>query len=101
VTPPSADELKGIIEVLSQENVRLRAVVAALPKCLGTWVSGEGMEAEFAHDCPRPATWNDERDDLAYPWRFCDRHKPEHWPAIIEEYPYAEAVRALEANHGG
>jgi hypothetical protein len=37
-----------------------------------------------------------ERDDLAYPWRFCDEHKPDNWPALIEEYAYAQAVRALK-----
>ena len=64
------DDLEARVRDLERENERLRAVVDALPRCFGTWVSGEGMEAVFAHDCPRPATWNDERDDLAFPWSF-------------------------------
>lgn len=90
------DDLEARVRDLERENERLRAVVDALPRCFGTWVSGEGMEAVFAHDCPRPATWNDERDDLAFPWRFCDEHKPAEWPAMVEEYPYAEALRGLD-----
>ncbi len=94
------DDLEARVRDLERENERLRAVVDALPRCFGTWVSGEGMEAVFAHDCPRPATWNDERDDLAFPWRFCDEHKPDNWPALIEEYAYADAVRAWRRSKG-
>lgn len=89
------EQLRACVANLEAENGKLRAVVDALPRCFGTWLHGEGMDAVFAHDCGRPATWNDERDDLAYPWRFCDEHKPANWPAIIEEYVYADAVRAL------
>lgn len=97
MTTSAVHELEERIRRLERDNARLRAVIEALPKCYGTWVSGEGMDAVFARDCPRPATWNDERDDLAYPWRFCDVHKPDNWPALVEEYPYADALRALEA----
>lgn len=90
------DNLERKLEELERDNARLRAVVDALPRCYGTWLSGEGMEAVFAHDCPRPATWNDERDDISFPWRFCDHHKPAEWPAVVEEYAYADALRALE-----
>lgn len=83
---------------LQAENSRLRAVVNALPRCYGRWVSGSGAETVFAHDCGRPATWTDERDDISIPWRFCDEHKPADWPATVEEYAYADAVRALESH---
>ncbi len=90
------NEIWAKIERLEAENERLRAVYEALPKCYGTLVSGSGADAVFSHDCGNPATWTDERDDISIPWRFCDQHKPADWPATVEEYHYAEAVRALE-----
>jgi hypothetical protein len=94
-------EKEDTLQRLQSENARLRAVVNALPRCYGHWVSGAGAETVFAHDCGRPATWTDERDDISIPWRFCDDHKPADWPATVEEYAYAEAVRALEAQERG
>ncbi len=88
-------EQEALVARLEAENERLRAVVTALPRCYGDLVSGSGAEAVFSHDCGRPATWTDERDDISIPWRFCDAHKPADWPATVEEYPYADAVRAL------
>lgn len=91
---------EGAVTRLEAENARLRAVVDALPRCYGTWVSGSGADTVFAHDCGRPALWTDERDDISIPWRFCDEHKPADWPATVEEYAYASAVRALLAAEG-
>jgi hypothetical protein len=95
MSEPTLRECHESIQRLEAENHKLRAVVDALPRCYGAWVSGTGAETVFAHDCGRPATWTDERDDISIPWRFCDAHKPTDWPATIEEYAYADAVRGL------
>jgi hypothetical protein len=94
------NEIWAKLERLEAENERLRAVYDALPKCYGMLVSGSGADAVFSHDCGKPATWTDERDDISIPWRFCDQHKPADWPATVEEYRYADAVRALENTKG-
>jgi hypothetical protein len=96
----SDNEIWAKLERLEAENERLRAVYEALPKCYGKLVSGSGAEAVFSHDCGKPATWTDERDDISIPWRFCDQHKPVDWPATVEEYHYADAVRALDKATG-
>ena len=86
---------------MAAEVERLRAIVAALPRC-SPWLSGSGGHRRFG-SCPNIATWHDDGQSST-PEYYCDGHIPKTYRDDagelydwVRELPYAAAVRALAA----
>ena len=83
------------VGVLVDMLARARAVLDALPHCLGTWVKGSGGHCVYANDCRKIATVY---EDGADGYNFCDEHGARNiLDKFREEYLWADAVRALDA----
>lgn len=76
-----------------------KALINALPRCLGTYVKGSGGHTIFARDCDRLATWSDDEYDNGYPFTFCDKHKLPDWEDGYE-LGWADEVREYESALG-
>lgn len=77
----------------------LVAVVDALPKCNGEWLSGSGGHVVYSHDCDQPATTWDPDSSVDYDYQ-CDRHLAmvhECHHRFREDLPYATPLRAMLA----
>lgn len=89
--PRDAARVAVLVDMLD----RARAVLDALPHCLGTWVKGSGGHCVYANDCRKIATVY---EDGADGYNFCDEHGARNiLDKFREEYLWADAVRALDA----
>ncbi len=79
------------------DRAATRALVEALPKCIGTWTSGSGGHMRFSNDCGEPATTWDPESSIDNE-RQCDLHLARQ-PALLDEnrepYSYTEQLRDM------